>query len=163
MADLDDALQMLVGQPVVETHRAVDMQMFSFGELSETGDRRGMPRTTSQFALHIQCPWRIVCAGQVLVGYQDLRYPRAGEPDSERFDPDRPHTTLRDELLETFFSSRGDKERVVIEANATDTGDLRLSFSGGCVLQAFPDSAAHGREYWRVFEVDGEHFVAERA
>jgi hypothetical protein len=60
---LEAALAPLVGLPLWATHRAADLQSFQFGAqhtvTSRFGPNAGSVRTVGDFALHVQCSWRI--------------------------------------------------------------------------------------------------------
>ncbi len=60
---VERALASLVGLPLRERARAADMEMFSFGDthlrVAQFGPRKGQTVEVTDFALHIQCAWRI--------------------------------------------------------------------------------------------------------
>ncbi len=158
--EIESRLQVLVGQPLIGSARAADMEMFSFGELVMTPAGRRTPRQLAgRYGLHVQCPWRIVRAGSLTVGYDDLREPRSDLAEDVEFDPNELEMTLRDELLASFHRERKDRPRLVAAVAATDVGDLRITFDDGCVLDVFPDMAAARREHWRFMDQQGGHMV----
>jgi excisionase family DNA binding protein len=147
--EIEAMLALLNGTQLVESGRAVDMEMFQF---SGTNDL--------SYALHIQCPWRIQRSGRLVVGYRDMRDPPAGLP-NEGFDPNE-GVTRRDELLQAFFAERATRPRLVVEVTATEFGDVRLVLDDRSVLEIFPDSVASDDEYWRLLlrPSGGDHFVS---
>ena len=58
----------MVGLPLSIARRAADMRVFHFGKVSEVSGG-----TVGEFALHIQCPWRI--EGPIL-SERDMKNPR---------------------------------------------------------------------------------------
>lgn len=65
------ALSQIIGLPLTEAGRAADMRTFEFGTL-RPGDRGG---SVGDFALHVQCPWRIERPDGIVTGRLDLREP----------------------------------------------------------------------------------------
>ncbi len=137
------------------------MLTLEFGEMRER-TVRGRIRKESDFAVHIQCPWRIVRDDSMVVGYSDMRCPPTGVSE-DAFDPNE-QRTMRDELVERFIL-HGDPAHAVRRAKGSIIGDLRIDLEDGCVVEVFPDlitpSSGGGYEYWRLF-VPGDnssHFV----
>jgi len=146
---IEAVLADLIGLQMTEHHRAADLEMLHFGR----GNR-------SEYALHVQCPWRLQRSGSLVVGYRDMRDPPAGVS-FDGWDPDEAKVTGRDELLGAFFAEREAQPRVIVEVEASDVGDVRITFDDGSVLVIFPDSTAIDDEYWRLLRLgnDGEHYV----
>lgn len=152
-ARLEAALAPLVGRPLWASHRAVDVQVFQFGDkrtvTSNFGPRKGQQREVGAYALHVQCAWRIHGPEGIVVGSRD-RYVR---PDSGR-DPENdddwdwsaPGANRCDERLGAWLQARAhDVERVRADA----TGGLVLSLADGFGLEVFPDDSSD-RERWRL-------------
>jgi hypothetical protein len=136
----------LVGMALVNTHRAADMQMFTFRSAG------------GEFELHVQCPWRIEREA-VVVGYRDMRDPPNGVP-AVGFDPNEATLNHRDVLLGEFVTARQANPRLVVSVQLTNAGDARLEFDDGTVLSIFPDSVALDDEYWRLIRLPaGDHYV----
>jgi hypothetical protein len=147
--EIQAVLAELVGMALIETHRAADMQMFTFGR---DGD--------DQMDLHVQCPWRVESSAGLIVGYRDMRDPPAGVP-SDRFDPNEATLTRRDELLNDLMSATRERPRRVVGTIATESADVRIEFDDGLTLSIFPDSVAVDDEYWRLMRLTpgGDHYV----
>jgi hypothetical protein len=64
------ALSQIVGLPLTAVRRAADMRTFQFGSLRPIG--RG---SVGDFALHVQCPWRIEGPEGIVTGRLDLWEP----------------------------------------------------------------------------------------
>src|SRR5207247_709942 len=72
---IEEALRPVVGKALWRAHRGADMQVLHFGERCQTTTRKGEPVVVGEFALHIQCGWRIVGPSGIVVGCRDLYYP----------------------------------------------------------------------------------------
>ena len=158
--EIESRLGVLVGQPLIVSCRAADMEMFSFGDPAIPDQMRdGSNRLVSRYGLHVQCPWRIVCSGLLTVGYGDIREPKTGTAWDADFDPNELGTTLREELLEGFYRARQDRPSIVTGVTAQEIGDLRITLDDGCVLEVFSHAAAASREHWRFMDMLGGHLV----
>jgi hypothetical protein len=139
------------------------MAEFGFGDLI-SDDFRGRTREVSQYALHIQCPWRIVQDGRLLVGRADWQWPPLGSDVSygDFIEADAPRSRRED-----FFDEIGlHIGHEVVNVVGSETGDLRIVLTDGCALEVFPDSASTSPdelhdEHWRFFTPgsDDRHFV----
>jgi len=156
MTDVADAarkhLDLLTGLRLSASYRAVDMRMFHFGTM-----RTVEGGAVGEYALHVQCPWRIETADQIVTGRHDLFKPAE---ETEDFDWDSwdwdGNETLQDKLVAEFLTH----VCPVVESVATDAhGGARLQLSRGYSLVLFP--ADSQGEDWRFFrpQQDGEHFV----
>jgi len=56
------------------------MLWLEFGELRDSLSPLGRMRTTGEWALHIQCAWRICQPGRIVIGCRDFYYSTAGDP-----------------------------------------------------------------------------------
>src|SRR6516162_3809503 len=61
------ALSQIIGLPLTSARRAADMRTFQFGTLRPVD--RG---SVGDFALHVQCPWRIEGPDGIVTGRLDL-------------------------------------------------------------------------------------------
>ena len=159
-------LQKLVGLDLTATARAADMRGFHFGKL-----RPYRGRTVREFALQVQCAWRIAAPEGVLTGRSDLWEPvedLSGE-DFERWDWER-DGNLQDRRIAEWLGHDDPRAGacldavnppVVLAARATLCGGAEIDFSGGSCLTLFPAGSAG--EDWRLFRPGGDedtpHFV----
>ncbi len=168
--EIDEQVRRLVGLPLRYWGRAADMATLGFGEIvnreSSSPRSRGKLVEVPEFALHIQCHWRIVRDGGILVGYADWQWPPAGSAVAYLdFDaPDAPRNR-RDDLVDAFVG-HGAQAHIVEAAVGAMAGDLRLEFADECVLEVVPDYATQDDphdEYWRLLLPDEgpvhRHFV----
>ncbi len=148
------ALTQLIGLSLSAARRAADMRTLQFGTLCPVD--RG---SVGDFALHIQCPWRIEGLDGIMTGRSDLWEPVESGPDIDReaWDYEK-GPNLQDAQLEQLLAQHG-QSLVVREVDANDFGDATVAFDGGYVLRLFP--AGTRSEDWRLFRpaTDDPHFV----
>jgi hypothetical protein len=135
------------------------MEMFEFGAQVPFTNRHGIADAAGEYALHVQCPWRIVRNGKVVVGYDDLHEDAPDpSPDGADADSDR---NLRDVLLAGFLAD-GNKH-VVTGCETTAAGDVRLTLDHDAVLELLPVAAAEHFEFWRLLLPTRGHVVMSGA
>ena len=153
-------LECLVGQRLCIARNAGNMKNFHFGK---TWVRDGC--TMGQFALHIQCPWRLEGGGRILTGSGDY-YVRADENQDPDWEPGMQTGHRQDEVLKTLFGLKSDAlpdaEKpilTVLDARSTIFGDIELVLSFGYRLVIFPASSRE--EEWRLLPLanEGPHSV----
>lgn len=156
-------LQALVGLPLSIVRNAADMKVFHFGAIRPHRSGRG---TVGQYALHVQCPWRIVGQNAVVTGTSD----RFVEPREGTGTNDGAHQSGNlqlagiaallkgyDKATRSFVNATG--QLVVMTVDSDRYGGADLSLSGGYRLQIFPDGSLE--EDWRFIELEGRHVVIE--
>lgn len=127
--------------------RASDLASFQFGLKREVKDFRGRTKTVGEYALHVQCAWRITRGEEIAVGHRDLYYPPSGDNPDKDFDWGPAGTNRRDQLLDEIFHS---DVLTVLSVEVGTGGYLCVRISGDLCLEIFPnDSLAH--EHWRLF------------
>jgi hypothetical protein len=158
---MENTLAELIGKTMWACRRAANMATFQFGRRRQVQDFYGRPAEVGEYALHVQCAWRIIRGDTVVVGSQDLYYPAdydASESIPEDFDWDR-DANRRDSLLRALFE--GDPMTFAVRrVDLGPGGACRIEFDGGICLELFPsDSLAH--EHWRMFATEdgGSQFV----
>ena len=161
----------MVGMPLWGASRAADMEMFAFGEKHNVPDiRRGKQvgtREVGDYALHVQCAWRIAGPKGIVVGSTD-RFYAAGDNPYYKLDEvdweDRPGENRSDEHRTAFFEERKDSPLIVQEVWADSVGSIALALSDGYTLEVFPHNSLE-REHWRLFQpaTDEPHFVVTGA
>jgi hypothetical protein len=165
-AAIEAELRVLVGEPVAYWMRAADMAEIGFGPTETMEGRRG-PREVSSFILHVQCAWRIVRDGRVIVGSLDYNFPPiASEIDPIDFEPRNARRNLRDDLEQAFLAHL-DGPHLVGSVEGRSTGDIRIVFADGCAFETFVWSAQRVEtkdEHWRFFRPNSKtHFVVTAA
>ncbi len=136
------------------------MECGQFGAQRPVRTRRGEPALIGEFALHVQCAWRLAGPGGIITGRQDLYYPPGDSGLSpEDFDWDE-NESRRDGRLRGFFQEHASEPPVLMKVQGDFLGGARLLLSGGLTLELFPANSLPG-EHWRLFRsgTDGPHFV----
>ena len=141
------------------------MKNFQFGSIRPHPSGRG---TIGQYALHIQCPWRIIATGGIVTGSSDYYEPAEVEGEVVRKDSEAGN--LQQKRLRNLLPSYDVNTRslvnstgqlVVEAAFVDDLGGFELQLSGGYRLQVFPNGSR--AEDWRFFAPSSEedHLVIE--
>ncbi len=161
---IQDRLDVLVGLQLSIARDALDMKMFHFGEISPLPSGKGSVGT---YALHVQCPWRIVSENMILTGSFD-RYEPARD-DKEADGEDERSRTLQHARLFHILQGYDEATRSIVNSTnglvvrsikVDGFGGMDLSLSGGYSLQLFPSGASS--EHWRFFRTGGRpHLVVE--
>jgi hypothetical protein len=139
----------LVGMKCWGWGRAADLASFQIGTQRTVIDHQGKAKTVGQFALHIQCSWRIVQPGRVIVASGDLYYTPDGHAPGPDFDWEPRGANRRDVNLDHLFSD--DQQLVVRDVKLECAGFLRIMFANNVCLEVFPDSSLD-QEQWRLFQ-----------
>jgi hypothetical protein len=169
----------IVFAPLVGLHwslaRHSGMTVFHFGKVRplEGGG------TVGQFALHIQCPWRVGTPDRIVTGSSDYWYPADRNLDWTEWEKHRstrrsslvPPSLQEKCLLDLFRGYDPDTgacenitDELVVETVSSDNyGGVQIQLSGGYFLQVFPEGTSDFKdaEHWRLFEPgsDADHFV----
>lgn len=138
----------LVGLELRGSKRALDMEMFRFGPDVAWRDPRGNVRTLARFALHIQCAWRIVASGALVVASSDQAPNALTSSGRNRF-------AFRSARLALYLQSA---ERHVTATRVNETGDLIAQFSDGSSLEVFVDRSTADESY-RLIDAEGGDLV----
>lgn len=157
-------LHPLLGLKLSIARRAADLRGFHFGPIKRV--ERG---TAGDYALHIQCPWRLEDQNGIITGRTDLWEPAVDNPDIDWREWDyEKDGNLQDKLIESILGGYDPETRsfvnhgdlLVVEDFYTDNyGGVTLFLSGGYRLVIFP--AGSQGEDWRLFgtAIEGDHFV----
>lgn len=156
---IHQSLSALIGMPLWAAGRAADLAWFHFGQRRTVKDFRGNPKEVGEFALHLQCAWRIVQGDRVVVASRDLYYPAGSNTTEvpEGFRWDVQGANRLDERLERFLQ---DASPFVVHVEAGLAGAFHLFLGNNVSLEVFPDDSFDG-EHWRLFRpyLDEPHFV----
>jgi hypothetical protein len=150
---IDRCLGVLQGLPLWASNRACDLQSFQFGAQCVLPDRRGGTREVGEFALHIQCAWRISSSNGIIVGSNDRYYPRTDAETVESFEWDILGNNLCDERVDAFIIDHC--PLIVKSICSNNFGGFTLSFEEKFYLEVFPDDSRQD-EYWRLFMPDSD-------
>jgi hypothetical protein len=157
-AQIKKATEVLTGQPLWGLGRAVDLAWFQFGSRRLVKTFRGETKEVGDYALHVQCAWRIRREDKVIVGRGDIFSPpeETDEPLPEDFDWQKGNRF--DTVVSSLFEQT--KDFVVSGVEAGDAGTLTITLDHGLMIEVFPHDSLQG-EHWRLFEPskDKPHFV----
>jgi len=138
------ALSQIIGLPLTAVRRAADMRTFQFGTLRAVD--RG---SVGDFALHVQCPWRIEGPDGIVTGRLDLWEPvEDNAPIDKNWDYDK-SPNLQDARLEGWLS-HNELPLVVNRVESDEFGGASITFRQGFVLRLFP-CGTRGED-WRLFK-----------
>ncbi|MDX3729753.1 hypothetical protein [Streptomyces caniscabiei] len=138
---LDEITRILTGTVVRSVGRAADMGVVEFDGLQgET------------VMIHMQCPFRIVRNGRILVGSRDMRYAQKGAG-PQAFDEFR---MIYDAQTTTLNGALGQLRPSVDGVTVGEAGELTVSWEQCFRLEVFPDCSGK-IEAWRAFVRGGAH------
>ncbi|MHB0998325.1 MAG: hypothetical protein ACYC27_03685 [Armatimonadota bacterium] len=152
----------LIGLKLSIARRAANMRVLHFGDIRPVENE-----TVGEYALHIQCPWRIEGPKGIITGSSDLWKPVSDEGiDYDTWDydtsenvQDRQIGILLGEYVSTRSSINTGDKLIVESVDADVYGGSVISLSGGYRIVMFP--AGTRSEDWRIFvpKTDDPHFV----
>lgn len=146
-------LSQIIGLPLTAARRAAGMRMFQFGTLRPVGSG-----SVGDYALHVQCPWRIEGPDGIVTGRLDLWEPvEENSPFDENWDYEK-SPNHQDVRVEAWLAS--EKLFLVVKGvDADEYGGAAISFDNGFILRLFP--AGTRGEDWRLLgpKTGCAHFV----
>jgi hypothetical protein len=161
--EIESTLSVLVGLPLWAVGKASSMAWFQFGARVHAPTPRSPDRITGEYALHLQCPWRITEKGEIRFGSHDIFRPRDPSLPSDDESVDRPGCSWFDRRAEEFNSAAEARPLRVRLVTADPFGGFALQLDRGVSLEVFPDSSAYPQtaEHWRLLRpgADSPHFV----
>jgi hypothetical protein len=145
----------LITMPLLDMGRAGNLVWVHFGvERQIVSELTGKTKSVGDYALHIQCPWRLMKDSKVRVGYSDLGQP-ASSPELDGREQDgvvdlSEHTAI-DEAIPMIRQDLAQTRILVSHVQMSDVGDLRFVLTDQWELSVF---VATGRasEQWRLFQ-----------
>ena len=156
---IEEAIAVLAGKMLWRCHRAADRAAFTFGERWTVADRTGKMREVGEFALHVQCAWRLAQKDRILAGSAEAGGPATLQDEGRTRDFGGDACARRpDELLPALLN-RGQREFAVETVAVGEGGSLHFSLSEDMWLVIEPDGSCSG-EHWRFFGYNtGPHLV----
>lgn len=159
-AQIQSATQVLCGLALWTCRRTANLVSFHFGSKERTNTFRGESVVVGQYALHVQCAWRIASAEKIVVGSGDLYHPSdsIGPENPDNFDWTRGPSRC-DQLLGLLFKGEN-RQFMVRVVDVGDAGSLRIMMDKDLSLDVFPNESLVD-EYWRLLRPSSEeaHFV----
>jgi hypothetical protein len=144
------ALRQLHKLPLLSIGAASTLLWIHFGQETTVTNRRGGTKTVGTWAIHIQCPWRIVSQQGIFTGSGDLWEPAVLGNDGrdELFDANK-DTRRFDVQIKRFLS---DAQGALVKKIAVDdSGGFRLFLERSYVIEVFP-ICSQEIECWRLFQ-----------
>jgi hypothetical protein len=143
----------LVGLQVFVAGHAADMRTFGFRLPS-----RSPEPSPEEWALHIQCSWRMELAGEIITGSSDWWKTEDDLDPPQDWDPAGGGSLQARRLREVFEDTdvfkgpvRNRTERFIVqEVQVSPLGDLAIGFTDGLRICVFPGGCRG--EFWRVFK-----------
>src|SRR5215469_12834765 len=125
--EIQRSLEPLIGIPLWSSGRAADLEWFHFGQ-RRTVTARDRTKEVGEYALHIQCAWRIRHGDRVVIGSRDLYYPREESVDPvEDFDWDVQGANRRDKRIAELFQNET-RQLMVRDVQVREAGAFTISF-----------------------------------
>lgn len=132
---LEEQLQILNGATVIGFGRAVDMGIIDFSK-----------KSLEKLSLHVQCPFRVHGNGHVLLGSNDMRYPKRGADRITYFDT---FDSMFDSGTGIVNNLIGESAPIVTSVVLGSVGTLSVFLSQTLTIEAFPNSSGR-MEMWRL-------------
>lgn len=129
------------------TFAVADWDAFEFGSRLIVVDRKGKWCEIGEYALIVECAWRITGPEGIIVASRD-RYdsPEGDEPPDFEWNT---HKNRCMERSEQFFNAHQDPPLIVEAIHADSVGSVYLSLRGSYRLDIFPDDSFK-HEHWRL-------------
>jgi hypothetical protein len=119
--------------------RAASMLTLQLGEPRADTSATGRSRVIGEYALHVQCPWRLTEGARMVVGSGDLFTPAMADADPATFNWDVKGATWWDYQWRDFASKHASLR---VDSIFTDPfGGFRLLCSGGVAFEVFPSTS----------------------
>jgi hypothetical protein len=116
-AAIETELGKIKGLKLQYAGRSSNIFWLGFGELVQI-IKRGKTEETAEYALHLQCSWRITLENKIVVASRDFYFPNSEWDDlNEDFDWDIQGTNRFDERIKSFLN---DNELLMVERIAAD-------------------------------------------
>lgn len=150
-------VEILQGTKLNAIGRAAAMCWIHFGDLIEIESRSGV-RTVGQYALDVDCPWRIRCNSKILLASSDMFEPASTHQNDETFEWDIQGNNLFDERAAMLCC----REPIITvrSVELSPTYDFKITFSNDHILEVFVCGSTDAGQ-WRLFEPgkSKSHFV----
>jgi hypothetical protein len=157
--DLENALQVLVDLPLWPAGRAADLAWFAFGNRRTVKGWKNHQKEVGDYALHVQCAWRITFGDSVLTGRDDIfcTPEESDEPTPSNFNWQKGNRF--DRIVQQLFFD-GVRQFTVQAVDVGNAGRIVIRLEDSYTLEIFPQGS-ESAEHWRLFKPHTEepHFV----
>ena len=143
------ALAPLRGLPLRALGRAGDLLWLAFGEMRESLSPLGKLRTIGEWALHLECPWRVCQGGHLIVASGDMYY---GPSDEALDDWDAPGQSRCDAATALLCDGFSTSPPSVTAIEVDEVGGFTLVLTNDYRVDVFPARSNANSEHWRLFQ-----------
>ncbi len=152
-----DALQPLIGLPLSRIGRASSLLWMHFGKLSEIALSDGRTKTVGDWAVHVQCSWRLARKGAIVLASRDFY--RTNDGQLIGGDWENSGESKFDRMVKTINQA---PPWIIRSIDCDNIGGFKLNIGGEFNFDVFPDSSAPG-ELWRLLQpsTPHKHFVVK--
>jgi len=141
--EIEQALSVLVGLPLWGIGRAADLVWLQFGDRRAVKSWRGTDKEVGDYALHLQCAWRITLKGKIVIGRGDIFCPSEESDESLPADFDWQKSNRFDRVVAEFLQNES-RQLVVRRIDVGDAGSLTVLLEEGYKLEIFPQDSGAG-------------------
>ena len=148
---MNEYIEILSGETLRDIGRACDMLWLSFGKTIKIINRKGVAVLKGTYALHVQCPWRMVDqnSNTILFTSSDIYLPNSKLEMNSEFDWDMQGNNRFDEKVVSW--KEDNKSIVVSNITVNAMGDLNIVLNNRNVVEIFVNKSVN-KECWRFFE-----------
>jgi hypothetical protein len=160
---IEDNLKVLVGLPWWAIGRVLDLVWLEFGQRRRVRNSRGNWTFVGDWALHLQCSWRIGGPHGLLVASDDRFHP-AGDPDKvpKRWKWETGPNRF-DERVKSLLSETPEGYGVAQKVRGDRFGGVAITLTNSLRIEIFPSDTLdrESDEHWRFFQPSrkAKHFV----
>jgi hypothetical protein len=146
-SDIQRSLSVLVGLPLWALGRAADLAWFEFGDRRTVLSHLGKEKLVGDYALHIQCPWRMTLGHEIITGRGDIFCAPEKSEEPTPIDFDWQKGNRFDRIVAVLFDHES-RQLTVQGVRAGEVGSLVIQLEDGYKLEVFPYDFESG-EHWR--------------
>ena len=128
-------LSIVLSKPFRYIGRASNMAWLGFGQDVSGEDFHGKKRILAQYALHVQCSFRVVHLNKIILGNSDIFEPNTQTKCMENFNWDVMGGNLYDEKSQILIEELKNESIVVSNVEVSCWGDLKLELTDGYVIE----------------------------
>jgi hypothetical protein len=153
---IEKSLRILEGLPLWAIGRVPGLAWFRFGGQRVIQTRRGT-NTVGDYALHVQCTWRLSGPSSIVVGWNDLFYRAGANPyaDLDNFDWEVQGANRFDERISAFLAQHASAPLKVVWVRLEKFGGIAIGLGRNYAIEIFPNTSLSG-EIWRLFRPGSE-------
>ncbi len=164
--EIAQALEPLKGLPLWDAGRAADIIWLQLGAKEHAPTARNPIRVTGNYALHLQCPWRVSSNVGLVTGSDDLLLPRDAATPEWQVDATAPGGSLADARLQAWIHAYTAGPLIVEHIIVDRCNGFALQLTQGFAVEVLPTASSgrhDARELWRLLQPgrDTRHFVVE--